>query len=93
MKIKTSEKLYYIQDARSTVGNCVSWWRSNSCGYTIKIDEAGLYSEEEAFRINRNRKTDIPWLKEIVDKCIVRHVCLDDLHKLFIPLDKLIHEM
>ena len=28
----------------------VTWWKPDSCGYTICIDKAGLYSEDEARR-------------------------------------------
>lgn len=27
------------------------WWRSNSCGYTSEIEDAGLYGEDEATEI------------------------------------------
>jgi hypothetical protein len=33
-------KLYYIQDARSYVGNSVLWWRKEGQGYTCNLDEA-----------------------------------------------------
>ena len=26
----------------------ITWWKPDSCGYTICIDKAGLYSEDEA---------------------------------------------
>ena len=26
----------------------ITWWKPNSCGYTICIDKAGLYSEEQS---------------------------------------------
>ena len=29
----------------------VTWWKPDSCGYTICIDKAGRYSEEEAHSI------------------------------------------
>lgn len=29
----------------------VTWWKPNSCGYTICIDKAGRYSEDEASSI------------------------------------------
>lgn len=74
-------KLYYIQDTRDTVGNCASWWRPNSCGYTTQIEEAGLYSEEEAKKITSHRSTDIAWPKEVVEHCAVRHVRVDHLRK------------
>lgn len=31
----------------------VTWWKPDSCGYTICIDKAGLYAEDEARSICR----------------------------------------
>jgi hypothetical protein len=28
-----------------------SWWRANSNGYSVNVEDAGIYSEEEALRI------------------------------------------
>jgi hypothetical protein len=52
---------YYIQDSRYYVGNCVLFWAMDRHGYTTDIDKAGLYSEEEAVAICKNRDTDIMW--------------------------------
>jgi hypothetical protein len=52
---------YYIQDARQYVGNCILFWGKNSSGYVTDINKAGLYSEEKAKEICKNRKTDIAW--------------------------------
>jgi hypothetical protein len=32
----------------------VTWWKPDSCGYTICIDKAGRYSEEDAVSICRH---------------------------------------
>ncbi len=32
------------------------WWRPNRCGYTIRIEEAGRYSREDALRICKNAR-------------------------------------
>lgn len=44
--IEDGERLYYVQDTRSVVGNCALWWRENGAGYTCAIDEAGLYRKD-----------------------------------------------
>lgn len=51
----------YIQDSRSYVGNCMLFWGPNRSGYTTDIDEAGVYTLEEATRQHRERETDIQW--------------------------------
>jgi hypothetical protein len=28
-----------------------AWWRANSCGYTIHVDQAGRYPRDEALEI------------------------------------------
>jgi hypothetical protein len=39
-------QLYYVQDTRQMVGNCMLWWCPDRKGYTTQIDEAGLYTYE-----------------------------------------------
>jgi hypothetical protein len=58
--------MYYIQDTRNYVGNCMLFWRKNHSGYTPNINEAGLYTEEQARRICRNRSTDIAWKEDYI---------------------------
>ena len=53
--------LYYLQDSRSYVGNCPSWWAKDRAGYTTKLDEAHRFTFDEAMRQHRERSTDIPW--------------------------------
>lgn len=76
------EKSYYILDARSCVGNCALWWGKDSRGYTCNLDEAGLYTLEEALS---HRDTDVPVHKDIARARIVQHVLWDHLtqHVLF----------
>jgi len=74
------KKLYYIQDLRQCVGNCVLWW-GNPGGYTCNLDKAELFTKEEADRIHKNRDSDIPWLKSDVDECSCRHIDIQLLRK------------
>lgn len=57
---------YYIQDSIQYVGNCVVFWAKNSNGYVTDISKAGLYSEEEAIAICKNRDTDIMWSENYI---------------------------
>jgi len=59
--VEAKEPLYYLQDTRSTVGNCPLWWRENGKGYTTDLREAGKYTFDEAIRQHRCRETDLPW--------------------------------
>lgn len=59
-------KLFYLQDARSFVGNAVVWWAQDSKGYTCDIRKAHVFTEETLKAI-KPRKTDIAWPKEFVD--------------------------
>jgi hypothetical protein len=36
------------------------WWRPGRCGYTVRIDQAGLYSGAEARAIAARRGIDLP---------------------------------
>lgn len=66
---------YYIQYTKQFVGNSVLWWRPNRGGYTSDIDQAGIYSAEEARRIERRRDgTDKAWPRSVIDRIISQHV-------------------
>lgn len=42
---------YYIHDrTRGFVGNSMMWWRKNHCGYTCNIDDAHVFTREEALQ-------------------------------------------
>ena len=66
--------LYYVQDARSVVGNCGSWWAPNGAGYVCCIDDAGQYT---GAKVRSMRDTDVPWPIDYVLKHVVRHVRVD----------------
>jgi hypothetical protein len=68
------DALYFIQDTRSVVGNCGSWWAPNGAGYVCCIDEAGQYRGDY---VRSLRDTDVPWPIEHVLKHVVRHVRVD----------------
>ena len=67
---------YYIIDMRSPVGNCALFWRPNNSGYTTQLEEAGLYTREEA---TSHRDTDVAVHKDAVAKAVVTHVRVDML--------------
>lgn len=67
---------YYILDTRGCVGNCAMWWAPDRKGYTSELNKAGLYTAEQCRGL---RETDIPILREIVERHAVRHVRLDRL--------------
>lgn len=69
------DALYYVQDARSVVGNCGSWWAPRGAGYVCSIDEAGLYKGSE---VRSMRCTDVPWPMQYVLDRVVRHVRVDN---------------
>lgn len=77
------EPLFYIQDGRSVVGNCVLWWRSNGQGYTTNLKDAGLYEFKKGFR-----ETDILVPKELAESLAVTHVRSESLHEALAALAK-----
>lgn len=78
-----AEKLYYVQDNRQVVGNCIMWWAKNRAGYTCELDKAQTFTEEEIqeFLPPRGRGTDVPWPKEVVDASVVRHCRMEPLRR------------
>lgn len=69
---------YYILDARSCVGNCALWWRPNGGGYTCELDDAGLYTLDDA---SSNSEHHIPIHRSIAERLAVRHVRWEPLHR------------
>ena len=49
------EGLYFIQNV-PVVGNCVRWWRDGGHGYTVDIEDAGMFTEQQALGICRGRR-------------------------------------
>ena len=54
------DNLVYIQDKRSYTGNDVVWWARGSSGYTSNLNEAEIYTLEEAIR-KTDREEDVFW--------------------------------
>ncbi|MHA1572817.1 MAG: hypothetical protein ACTSX8_02385 [Alphaproteobacteria bacterium] len=73
---KKEEPCFYVLDAREVVGNCASWWRQKSNGYSCNLREAGLYTATEVAAM---RDTDIPIHRDIVEDAAVSHVRWDHL--------------
>jgi hypothetical protein len=71
-------KLFYIQDCRQIVGNCAMWWAKNDAGYTCDLDEAGVYTEDEARRRTSDPcRLDVMRPKDVIDAHILRHFRAD----------------
>lgn len=75
-----NKDLYYIQDTRTIVGNCVLWWRPNRLGYTTDLNEAGRYTQKEALAQHRSRDTDVPWLCSEIEPLVRRTIDFQYVH-------------
>lgn len=76
----SGQKKYFLQDTRDMVGNCMLFWRKGSRGYTTRIEEAELFTVEEALS---HRKTDRPWPEDLIRgiaRLTVDHQHLPDVH-------------
>lgn len=72
---------YYVQDARSYVGNSVIWWAEGG-GYTTDITKAHKYIKEGILKSFLNgRVTDIIWSAEHVETKIKQHIDVQYLDK------------
>jgi len=65
---------YYLQDSRSFVGNSMVWWGKGKSGYFCGLEDAHVFSKEDAFAQHKSRSTDIPWPKQYIDGLASRHV-------------------
>lgn len=75
----SGEQLYYVQDTRQYVGNCVLWWGKDRAGYTCHLSRAGLYTAEECVGM---RETDRAWPRELVERAASRMVDMQLLREL-----------
>jgi len=69
-----SDDLYYMQTT-GHVGNSLLWWRKGRHGYTCDIQQAHVFTREEALRQHECRPTeDFPWRKSYIDARLQHHV-------------------
>ncbi len=68
--MKTSD-LFYIHNGY--VGDALLLWRPNRCGYTVNVDEAGIYTADEVATLHRPEDRTIPFAD--AHAAIVRTVC------------------
>jgi hypothetical protein len=65
-------ELFFIQDTREYVGNCMLFWRPDGRGYTTDLKRAGRYTRAEYSR-RTQRETDVLWPVGYVLKHSVMH--------------------
>lgn len=69
------EQLFYIQNSRGCVGDCLLFWREGGHGYTCNLEEAWAVERMQALDICRSRPgEDIPRRKADMDRIAERHV-------------------
>jgi hypothetical protein len=73
------ERLYYLADSRSIVGNCMQFWRKGGSGYTYNLDDCQLYTHKEAFDHHASRNSDVPYPKDVIDMLAERHIDHQDI--------------
>jgi hypothetical protein len=84
LNLLPDDEMYYIQDTRGYVGNCVLWWQLKNSGYTTNIDLAEKYTKEEMLDICLNgRETDVPWIASHIEENLTRHVDMQNLDSTF----------
>jgi len=66
------EKLYYMQN-RGPVGNCILWWAKDYAGYTTHLEDAHVFTVEEAKKVSK-REIDVLWDKDFIDSIATRQV-------------------
>lgn len=54
---------YYLQNVSAGFcGNAPFWWAKDDCGYTVDIDNAKLFTKEEAESIIKSTKSSHRWM-------------------------------
>ena len=73
-----ADAIYYVEDSRQIIGNCMLFWCAEAKGYTCNLAEAGKYTGTEVMGM---RDTDIPWPVEFIEAHTVVHVRRDALRR------------
>lgn len=57
---------FLMQDTRQFCGNSMVFWAKDKAGYTCNVNEAHVFTREEARLVHRNRKSDKPWPMSVI---------------------------
>lgn len=72
------QKLYYIQRIGEYLGNALTWWRPNGCGYTANINDAGKYDAKYASQIINTSTRDVAWTCDYIDNNLKARITIID---------------
>ena len=73
-------KRFYVQDKRSYVGNCITWWKEDNCGYVCDIRKARVFTQDEIDKMYSTKKggNKRAWPKEYIDQRVSHHIDMQD---------------
>lgn len=85
----TKGRLYFILVTDVTTYDEAMWWRHNRAGYTLDLDRAGRYTEEEWLKAvpSDKRKTNVLVPVEDVEAVAHRVVDRDDAAKVLATIN------
>ncbi len=70
---------FYVQDARTYVGNSMLWWKHNDHGYVCDVREAKVFTAEAAKKICDDPHTNKRrWPKAYIDARIQHRIDMQD---------------
>lgn len=78
-KLTSPSGQYVIQHLHTWLGDSAVWWREARSGYTCRLDQAGVYPEDMARKIETLRGEDHAIPVEVAEGAASRHVLADDL--------------
>jgi hypothetical protein len=81
------DSVYYLQDTRQKVGNCMLFWCPKDAGYTCQLDDAGRYTGAEA-RDRCRDGTHKAWPCGFIERNAVRHVRADSIDVRLAEIEK-----
>jgi hypothetical protein len=75
------EDEFYLRDTRSNVGSTCMFWKKGGYGYTSNLDQAEIFTHEQAQRYTNEQRHFIPLSKKQSDEVATVRVdmqCLED---------------